>query len=335
MDINRTGPESFHPDVDQWVGKVKKKKTIYWVIILLVVLWIGSSSWYIVEADQEGVVRTFGEVTAVTQPGFHLKLPTPIQKVDTPYVTKVQRVEVGFRTVKSGSQERAAQYVSVPEEALMLTGDDNIVYVEFIVQYKVKDSVDYLFKVENPDGTVRRVAESAMREVVGRSDIDDVLTDQKVEIQTEVQNLMQETLDLYNAGIFVMAVQLQDVQPPDAVKPAFKAVVDAKEGQVEAINRAEEYRNTQLPQARGEEARMLEEAEGYRIARVEKAYGDAARFTAMLEEYQKSEDITRTRLYHEMLQEVLPGISQIYIMDESGDTVKYLPLDRLSGREGQ
>lgn len=319
-------------DINAKKFKIPKFGKYFWTLgIVILVVAFALNSWYIVGPDENGVVYTFGKITDVTEPGLHFKLPYPIQTVKKPAVTKVHRVEVGFRTDRGGAGNSPAKYQDVNEESHMVTGDLNIVSNEYIIQYKIKDPVLYLTKVENPDGTVKKAAEAAMREVVGSSKIDAVLTDGKVEVQNGAREKLQQILDTYECGIHVVAVQLQAVQPPDEVKPAFSAVVDAVETKNQKINKAKEYQNGKLPEAEGKAQQMLENAQGDKIQRVENAKGDVARFLALYEEYAKSKNVTRKRLYFEMVQQVLPDMKQIYIMDGSGDTVKYLPLEAVKG----
>ena len=215
------------------------------VVIGVILLWLATGI-YIVGPDEVGVVRTFGKYTRVVQSGLNWKFPAPIEVVNTPKVTEVKRIEIGFRTLKNG------QYRQVEKESLMLTGDENIVDAEMIVQYKIKDPVAYLFRIVGPELTVREAAEASLRTVVGRNKIDETLTTGKFTIQEETKNQLQSILDNYNSGIHVVAVQLQDVSPPKEVIGAFKDVASAKEDKNRMINQAEGYRNDVIPKARGE-----------------------------------------------------------------------------------
>ena len=251
------------------------------VIIGLIVLWLATGI-YIVGPDEVGVVRTFGKFTRVVQSGLNWKFPAPIEVVNTPKVTEVKRIEIGFRTLKNG------QYRTVEKESLMLTGDENIVDAEMIVQYKIKDPVAYLFKIVGPELTVREAAEASLRTVVGRNKIDETLTTGKFTIQEETKSQLQLILDKYNSGIHVVAVQLQDVSPPKEVIGAFKDVASAKEDKNRMINQAEGYRNDVIPKARGEGEAMIRDAEGFKESRIKRAEGDAAKFTTILKEYRKA-----------------------------------------------
>ena len=291
------------------------------VIIGIVILWLLSGI-YIVGPDEVGVVRTFGAFSRVTQSGLNWKFPAPIESVKTPKVTEVKRIEIGFRTMRNG------QYRTVEKESLMLTGDENIVDAEMIVQYKIKDPVDYLFKIVGPELTVREAAEASLRTVVGRNKIDETLTTGKFTIQEETKIQLQTILDNYQSGIHVVAVQLQDVSPPKEVIGAFKDVASAKEDKNRMINQAEGYRNDVIPKARGEGEAMIRDAEGFKESRIKRAEGDAAKFTTILKEYRKAKTITEKRLYLETMEKVLPDIEKIIVPDKnSGNMLNLLNLN--------
>ena len=291
------------------------------VLVGLIVLWLATGI-YIVGPDEVGVVRTFGKFTRVVQSGLNWKFPAPIEIVDTPKVTEVKRIEIGFRTLKNG------QYRSVEKESLMLTGDENIVDAEMIVQYKIKDPVAYLFRIVGPELTVREAAEASLRTVVGRNKIDETLTTGKFTIQEETKTQLQSVLDNYNSGIHVVAVQLQDVSPPKEVIGAFKDVASAKEDKNRMINQAEGYRNDVIPKARGEAEAMIRDAEGFKESRVKRAEGDATKFTTVLKEYRKAKSITEKRLYLETMEKVLPDIEKIIVPDkDSGNMLNLLNLN--------
>ena len=291
------------------------------VLVGLIVLWLATGV-YIVGPDEVGVVRTFGKFTRVVQSGLNWKFPAPIETVDTPKVTEVKRIEIGFRTLKNG------QYRTVEKESLMLTGDENIVDAEMIVQYKIKDPVAYLFRIVGPELTVREAAEASLRTVVGRNKIDETLTTGKFTIQEETKNQLQSVLDNYNSGIHVVAVQLQDVSPPKEVIGAFKDVASAKEDKNRMINQAEGYRNDVIPKARGEAEAMIRDAEGFKESRVKRAEGDATKFTTILKEYRKAKSITEKRLYLETMEKVLPDIEKIIVPDkDSGNMLNLLNLN--------
>ena len=299
------------------------------VIIAGIVLWLLTGI-YIVGPDEVGVVRTFGEFTRVTQSGLNWKFPAPIETANTPKVTEVKRIEIGFRSLKNG------QYRTVEKESLMLTGDENIVDAEMIVQYKIKDPVSYLFKIVEPELTVRTAAEASLRTVVGRNKIDETLTTGKFTIQEETKLQLQVILDKYDSGIHVVAVQLQDVSPPKEVIGAFKDVASAKEDKNRMVNQAEGYRNDVIPKARGEAEAMIRDAEGFRDSRVKRAEGDAAKFTTILKEYNKAKTITEKRLYLETMEKVLPNIEKIIVPDkDSGNMLNLLNLFPGSSKKGE
>ncbi|GIW41519.1 MAG: HflK protein [Candidatus Binatia bacterium] len=308
-----------------------------WVVLPILVLLYLASGIYTVAPDERGVVLRFGRAVRETGPGPHYHLPWPIEEVLKPSVTRIRKEEVGFRTVAVGPP---ARYREVEPEALMLTGDENIVKLEFIVQYKVEDRPDgvrnFLFNVRDPQGTVRDAAESAMREVVGRTPIDDVLTEGKEAVQVQTQELLQQILDRYEAGIRIVTVKLQDVDPPDQVSDAFKDVISAQQDKERMINEARGYANDILPKARGQAAQLVNEAEGYREAKIREARGEAARFVALQEEYAKAREVTRIRLYLETMQEVLPKVKKVVIDEVAGErVVPYLPLESLLRRGGE
>ncbi len=284
------------------------------------VVWLLTGVYSVGPAEQ-GVVRRFGRHVATTDPGLHYRLPWPIERVTRVPVTVVRRIELGFRTISPGPPP---QYRSVPEESLMLTGDENIVVAEVIVQYRVKDAAAYLFNVREPDRAVRGASQAALRQVVGAHAIDDVLTVGKAQVQEETRELIQSILDSYDAGIQVVAVQLQDVHPPDPVVAAFKDVASAREDQVRIVNQAEAYANDVIPRARGEAQRILREAEAYKAARIARAQGDAERFRLLAQEYRKSPEVTRVRLHLETLQAVLPSVRKVIV--DGGQTERLLPL---------
>ena len=291
------------------------------VLIGILVIWLLTGI-YVVGPDEVGVVRTFGKFTRVTQSGLNWKFPSPIETANTPKVTEVKRIEFGFRSLKNG------QYRTVEKESLMLTGDENIVDAEMIVQYKIKDPVKYLFNIVEPELTVREAAEASLRTVVGRNKIDETLTTGKFTIQEETKEQVQSILDKYESGIHIVAVQLQDVSPPKEVIGAFKDVASAKEDKNRMINQAEGYRNDVIPKARGEAEAMIRDAEGFKESRIKRAEGDATKFTTILKEYNKAKSITEKRLYLETMEKVLPGIDKIIIPDkESGNMLNLLNLN--------
>ncbi|HWP67182.1 MAG TPA: FtsH protease activity modulator HflK [Candidatus Limnocylindria bacterium] len=317
-------------------GPVGRGPSPLLLVGIALVLW-AASGFYIVAPDQRGVVLRFGREVRQAGPGPHYHLPWPIEQVLRPSVTAIRKEEIGFRTVDAGPPGR---YREVPAEALMLTGDENIVKLDFIVQYKVRadatGTTDYLFNVRNPDKALRAAAEAAMREVIGRTEIDQVLTEGKDAVQVEAQRVLQEILNRYDAGIEVVTLKLQDVDPPDQVSDAFKDVISAQQDRERLINEARGYENDVVPRARGQAAQILNEAEGYSAAKVREATGVAQRFVALQEEYAKAKEVTRRRLYLETMEAILPEMNKIVMDDLSArQAVPYLPLEPFLPRRAQ
>ena len=280
-----------------------------------------STGFYIVPEGQSGIVTTFGRYTETTAPGFRWHLPYPIQDKQLVDVSSVRTAEIGF----AGRSDRL-------REALMLTDDENIVDVQFTVQYRIKPgdgAKDYVFRIRQPDLTVTQAAESAMREVVGRKTMDSVLFESKAEIAEAVKRSMQSMLDRYSSGIEVMSVAIQNAQPPQQVQAAFNDAVKAGQDRERSINLGEAYRNAIIPKAEGTAARLKEEAYGYQARMTETARGDADRFTALYSEYKKAPEVTRDRLYVDTVRDVMKNVSKVYIDAKSGSNLLYLPLDRI------
>lgn len=296
-------------------------------------LWLLSGI-FIVAPDERGIVLRFGEVVREADPGPSYHLPWPIEEVLKPSVTQIRKEEFGFRTVSIGPP---ARYRDEDNEALMVTGDENIVKLQFIVQYRIKQDpngpADFLFNVRDTEKTIRDAAEAAMREVIGRDEIDDALTEGKDRIQNDAQILLQHILDLYDMGVEVATVKLQDVDPPDQVADAFKDVISAQQDRERLINESRGYANDVVPKARGQAAQLLNEADAYAQAKVNEAEGAASRFNALYEEYAKAPGVTRTRLYLETMEEVLGRSNMLILDDTAGEhVVPYLPLDQMLRR---
>src|SRR6202166_4454053 len=295
-----------------------------------IALW-GFSGCFRVEPDELGVVLRFGQDVREVQPGLNYHLPYPVESVLTPKALRVNKIDIGMRVVDD--VRRGATVRDVPEESLMLTGDENIVDVDFSVLWKVKPTGvgEYLFNIQNPEGTVKAVAESAMREVIGRSEIQPILTGAKQTIETAVQDLMQKTLDHYGAGILVQQVQMQKVDPPQQVIDANRDVQAARADLERAVNEAQTYVNRVVPEARGNVARITQAAEAYKSQTVAEATGQTARFIKIYEQYKKAPAVTRERMYLETMEKVLGGTDKI-ILDSgnSNGVVPYLPLNELA-----
>ncbi len=305
-----------------------------WLLVAIAVpLWLLSGI-FIVAPDERGIVLRFGRVAREADPGPGWHLPWPFEEVLKPSVTQIRKEEFGFRTKSIGPP---ARYADQDEEALMVTGDENIVKLQFIVQYRIKQEpdgpTDFLFNLRDPEKTVRDSAEAAMREVLGSNQIDDALTEGKDRIQNDAQKLLQQILDGYDSGIEVATVKLQDVDPPDQVADAFKDVISAQQDRERLINEARGYANDVVPKARGQAAQLLNEADAYAQAKVIEAEGAASRFVALYEEYALAADVTRTRLWLETMEDVLSRGS-LLVLDESvgGQVVPYLPLDQMLRR---
>lgn len=282
------------------------------------------SGFYIVAPDQQGVVQRFGAFVQVSQPGLNYHLPWPVETVTKIPVTRENVMEFGFRTLPG---DRA---VDVPEESMMLTGDENIVALDFTVRWKVADSAKFLFNVANTERTVFEVAESVMRETVGRHPIDDALTDNKAKIQAEARKHLQAVLDYYQAGVQITGVELQQVNPPAEVLDAFRDVQAARADAEKAINEAQGYANQVIPQARGQSAQILQQAEGYKTSTIAAAEGQASRFRAQVQAYQANPGVTRDRLYYEAMTDVLQNANKVVVSGKGGNLLPFLPLDRMA-----
>ena len=338
----RRGPTP--PDIDEVVRKIQKTlnkflgggkggaKPILFGLLILVVLW-GLSGLYRVLPDEQGVVLRFGKFVNTTQPGLNYHFPYPIESVITPKVTKVNRMDIGFRSERD-SGFTSGGVADVPEESLMLTGDENIVNIDFSVFWVIKDAGNFLFKIQDPEGTVKAAAETAMREVIARSDIQPILTEGRSVIETETQQIIQKILDEYTSGIQITQVQTQKADPPDQVIDAFRDVQAARADMERSKNEAEAYANDVIPRARGEAQKILQAAEAYKKEVVAKAEGEASRFLAIYNEYAKAKQVTQERMFLETMETVLGDINKIIIDKNSGSgVVPYLPLPELKKAE--
>ena len=300
------------------------------ILLAAIAIW-GFSGFFRVDPDELGVVVRFGKYVREVQPGLNYHLPYPIETALTPQALRVNKIDIGMRV--AADLRRGTTIRRVPEESLMLTGDENIVDVDFSVLWKIKPNGvgDYLFNIQQPEGTVKAVAESAMREVVGRSNIQPILTGARQNIETGVQDLMQATLDNYGAGIQITQVQLQKVDPPSQVIDAFRDVQAARADLERSQNVAQTYANKVVPEARGRAAQITQNAEAYREQTVAEAKGATSRFLQVYDEYKKAPDVTRQRMYLETMERLFGGTDKI-IMDSGGGVVPYLPLDQLTRR---
>ena len=306
------------------------------IVLALIAIWM-LSGFYRVEPDEQGVVLRFGKFVQLTQPGLNYHLPWPVETAMTPKVTRVNRIDVGMRMIED--PRRGTTMRDVPEESLMLTGDENIVDVDVSVFWLVNSASNYLFNVQHPEGTIKAVAESAMREVIGRSLIQPILTGARQVTETGVQELMQKTLDEYGAGVTITQVQMQKVDPPAQVIDSFRDVQAARADAERLQNEAQAYANRIVPEARGRVAQITQAAEAYREQTVVEARGQASRFLKVLDEYTRAPAVTRQRLYLETMERVFGGMDKIIIdpntsSRNSTGVVPYLPLGEL-GRKTQ
>jgi len=334
----RRGPTP--PNIDEIIKKIQNtinkftgggkggSKPIMLGLVILAVLWT-LSGLYRVLPDEQGVVLRFGKFVNTTQPGLNYHFPYPIETVLTPKVTKVNRIDIGFRSERD-TGFTSGGVADVPEESLMLTGDENIVNIDFSVFWVIKDAGNFLFKIQDPQGTVKAAAETAMREVIARSNIQPILTEGRSLIETDTQEIIQQILDEYNSGIQITQVQTQKADPPDQVIDAFRDVQAARADMERSKNEAEAYRNDVIPRARGEAAKILQAAEAYKKEVVAKAEGEASRFLSIYNEYAKAKEVTQERMFLETMEKVLADINKIIIDKNAGSgVVPYLPLQEL------
>ena len=290
--------------VRRWLPRGSGGKGLALIGGVLLVLW-GASGFYRVNPDEQGVVMRFGAFDRTAPPGLNYHIPWPVETVTTPRVTRINRVDVGFRAAAdAGPSIRPVSSRDVLEESLMLTGDENIIDIDFAVFWRIRDAGEFLFNTRNPEVTVKSAAESVMREVIGRTPIQPALTEARAQIEQEVRRGTQAIMDQYRAGIEVTQVQLQKVDPPSQVVDAFRDVQRANADRERARNEAESYRNDIIPRARGEAERMVQEAEGFRESQVARARGEAQRFLSVLSAYQVAQDVTLRRLYIETMEEI-------------------------------
>jgi membrane protease subunit HflK len=308
-------PVTLHPM--QSVPPIVKKLIIPIIILILVAVLVVSSV-YTVNAGTESVITRFDKLTHIeSSPGLHWKIPF-IDKRYSVNMEAVNRMEFGFRSEQPN--------MVLVNEATMLTSDECLVVADWVVLFQIKNSYNYLFKVEDVEGTLRIISESSYRRVVASHILDDILTNQKDVIQNEVKDNIQAISDLYELGIVITACQLQDAQPPDAVNAAFLDVTSAREEKNSKINQAMKYENEKLPTARGQATQIINDAEGYRTQRINEALGSVARYNSIEAEYAAQPEIMKIRMYLEMIQAVLPGVNEVYFVDPNGSTMQFLPL---------
>ena len=339
----RRGSGPNEPNIDEIIEQMRKRireilpgggrSSMLVVLAVLLTFW-GLSGFYRVQADEQGVVLRFGKFLTQTSPGLNYHLPWPIENAITPKVTTVNRVDIGMRGGLEDRRGSNGVTRDVPEESLMLTGDENIVDVDFSVFWVITNAPDFLFNIQNPTGTVKAVAESTMREIIGQNDIQPILTEQRQKNEEQVKAVMQQTLDSYGAGIGITQVKMQKVDPPAAVIDAFRDVQAARADQERARNEANSYANRVVPEAQGEAVRIRREAEAYRAQTVAEADGEATRFASIYDEYRNARGVTRQRMFLETLERVLGNTNKVIIDQDGGSgVVPYLPLDQLNRKK--
>ncbi len=295
------------------------------IVIVLIGVWFFTpgSGWYIVKAEEQGVVLRFGAYNRTELPGFHWKLPVPFETALKPKVARVHQENIGFRVSRGRNTSS-----SIPHESLMLTGDENIVDINFSVIWQIKNARDFLFNLDDPVGAVKSVSESAMREVVGKNDLEPIITQGRQIVETTTRELIQKALDEYGAGVIITQVQLQKADPPSRVLEAFRDVVNAGQDAETKVNQATAYANDVVPKARGDAAKLEQEAIGYRDSVIAEAAGEAERFNLIYKEYKKAPVVTRQRMYLETMERVLKGTDKVLLDKNAGNqVVPYLPIN--------
>jgi len=343
---NGSGRGPTPPDIDAIIKDIQNKinkflpggsksggKPIGLILIVLLFIWLASGL-YRVLPDEQGVVLRFGKFIKTTQPGLNYHIPFPVEAVETPKVTKVNRIDIGFRSERDSGFSSGGGVADVPQESLMLTGDENIVNIDFSVFWVIKDAGKFLFEIQDPEGTVKAAAETAMREVIAKSDIQPILTEGRAKIELETQDIIQAILDEYNSGIQVTQVQTQKADPPDQVIDAFRDVQAARADMERSKNEAEAYANDVIPRARGEAAKIMQAAEAYKQKVVAASEGEASRFVSIFNEYDKAKEVTQERMYLETMEKVLADIDKVIIEKNAGSgVVPYLPLPELGKKQ--
>lgn len=298
-------------------------------IIAVVVIWIGSTTFYTVQEQEQAAILTFGKYTATQEkPGLHFKLPSPIQRVVKVPANLTQKLHIGYR------EDGGGKVTAVESEALMITGDENIVSADAVIEWRVSNIRDYLYNIDDPEQFLRNSASASIRSVIGSTKLDYAITEGKTVIQTDVKKKLEEIQEKYGTGIHIIDLKFQDIEPPEGqVQTAFKEVTNAREEKNTKINQAQKYVNDRLPKARGEAQALLEQAEAQKKSRILNAQGDVAQFNAVYNEYVKNPDVTADRLILETLEQILPN-AKVIVTDGSGDTVNYLPLDSFLKNSG-
>jgi membrane protease subunit HflK len=334
------------PDIDEMLrrGQEKLKKflpgggggarRIILLVLVAIVIWLGSG-FYRVQPSEQGVELLFGKFVKMTTPGLNYWFPGPIGQVFTPDVTNTNITSVGFREISQGNG-RNPSVRDVPEESLMLTGDQNIIDIDYQVQWRIKNAAEFLFNIRNPSETVKLASESAIREIVGQTTLEDALAKQRQQVESKTHEVLQKILDSYGAGVFIASVKLQKVEPPKQVIDAFNDVQRAKQDRERQQNEAQAYANDIIPKAKGEAVRMIQEATAYNEKLTREAEGEAKRFLSVYEAYKGGKQVTRSRLYLERMQQVLKDSEKVIIDKGQGGpgVVPYLPLPEIKKRSG-
>lgn len=320
------------PQVDEVVKKFKQmNRSGAWIIVLIIIaVYLGSSAFYTVAVDEVGVIQRFGKYVRVVEPGLHFKFPKGIEKVSKVKVRYVYKEEFGFRTLRAGVQTQFAADRGYDDESMMLTGDLNVAVVPWIVQFRIRDPYEYLFKVRNVRKTLRDLSEATMRLVVGDRSINEVIS-KREEIAHAARDLLQQELDGAETGISVSTIEMKKTNVPPPVEPSFNEVNQAVQEKERMIYQAREEYNKAVPAAMGNAEKTIKTAEGYALDRVNRAQGDASRFVSQYQEYAKAQDVTRRRLYLESLKELFPKLGKKYVID--ADQKNVLPLLNLVGKE--
>ena len=308
-------------------NRFNPQKGLLPVLVVVVLIVIGAyTSMYEVDTEETGVVLRFGKFSGFADPGLHFKLPLGIDRVYLVPTGRVLKEEFGFRTVTPDVRSTFTKR-GLEEESLTLTGDLNVSDVEWIVQFQVADPFKFLFRIKDPVETIRDISEAMVRKAIGNANVTEVLTTERAQLASDIERDLQSTLNQYDIGVRIVTVKFQDVTPPDPVKAAYNEVNESEQQRESLIFQAREQFNREVPRARGEAKKVLQEAEGYAVERVNKARGETNRFLALLTEYRKAPEVTRSRIYLETLEEVLPRLEEVYVMDDkTGGLLPLLPL---------
>ncbi len=353
IDMEDKGGET----VEKWRKRLSKMGNwTAWIIILVIIGFYAIGGLYKVNPSEVGLVKRFGKYVRLTEPGLHYHLPTPVESVETVDIRSIRKVEIGFRTISPPPNPR---YREIDDEALILTGDGNIIYAEAVVQWKVEDPLDFAFNLipsqrqvsrdypiarldpsqhyyaDPRERYVEKAAEAVLREKIAETTLTEIMTIQRAEVAAEVVESLQEMMDSYSSGIQIANVKLQDTKPPEPTRSAFHDKNSALQDKERKIKEAERYENQEIPRAKGEAEQILNQAEAYKQERIKIAQGDVARFVEVLNKYQLGEDVTQTRLYIETMEDILPKMKKVVLTKGASGVLKFLDLEKLSGGEGQ